>query len=109
MRALPLLVGMLLASGAQAQDEVPVSTRPERLYLNSGLLMGSSRVVGMGGAYVGIAEGAVGFASNLAALAHRSARLANDWDVGVALSWMDLPLSEAKGKDRDHNGVADDA
>ena len=110
MRTGLLLVGVVLAApGARAQDDVPVSTRPERLYVNSGLLMGSSRVVGLGGAYVGIAEGVVGFASNLAALAHRAPRLDKEWDVGVSLSWMDLPLSEAKGKDLDNDGVPDDA
>jgi hypothetical protein len=110
MRPGLILAGVVLAApGAWAQDDVPVSTRPERLYLNSGVLMGSSREVGLGGAYVGIAEGAVGFASNLAALAHRSPRLDKEWDVGVTLSWMDLPLAEARGKDLDNDGEPDNA
>ncbi|QRK10035.1 hypothetical protein JQX13_08035 [Archangium violaceum] len=100
---------LLTAGVAGAQDEVPDATRPERLYLNSGLLMGSSRVVGLGGAYVGIAEGVAGFTNSLAALAQRSPGLDKDWDVGVTLSWLDLPLAKAKGKDLDNDGLADDA
>ncbi|WP_434384336.1 hypothetical protein [Melittangium boletus] len=110
MRAGLLVAAVLLAgAGARAQDEVPEATRPERLYLNSGLLMGSSRVVGLGGAYVGIAEGVVGFASNLAALAHRSPQLEKDWDVGVTLSWLDLPLAKVQDKDLDNDGQPDNA
>lgn len=106
------LVCALLAvapAAARAQEEAPRATRPERLYLNPGVLMGSARVMGLGGAYVGIAEGMAGFTSNLAALAHRPPRLDRDWDVGVTLSWLDLPLAEAQGKDLDNDGFADDA
>jgi hypothetical protein len=109
MRAVLLSVVLLAASAAWAQDEGSEATRPERLYLNAGVLMGSSRVVAMGGAYVGIAEGVAGFTNNLAALAHRSPQLQEDWDVGVTLSWMDLPLAKAQGKDLDNDGFADDA
>lgn len=109
MRAVLLCLGLLLAPAAWARDDVPAATRPERLYLNPGVLMGSSRVVGLGGAYVGIAEGVAGFTNNLAALAHRDPKLDKDWDVGVTLSWLDLPLAQAKGKDLDNDGLADDA
>jgi hypothetical protein len=109
MRAV-LFVGMLLAApAAWARDELPEATRPERLYMNTGVLMGSSRVVGLGGAYVGIAEGVAGFTNNLAALAHRAPGLDKDWDVGITLSWLDLPLSKVRGKDLDNDGFADDA
>jgi len=110
MKSALVVAGALLAAPvAWAQDEVPEATRPERLYVNSGVLMGSSRVVALGGAYVGIAEGVAGFNSNLAALAHRSPKLDRDWDVGVTLSWLDLPLAKARGKDLDNDGLPDDA
>jgi hypothetical protein len=110
MRAVLFVSVVLLAApGAWAQDEVPAATRPERLYVNPGVLMGSSRVVALGGAYVGVAEGVAGFTNNLAALAHRTPYLNKDWDVGVTLSWLDLPLAKAKGKDLDNDGFADDA
>lgn len=110
MRAALLMVGLLWA-GSEARAQVAVSEppKPERLYLNAGVLMGSSRVVALGGAYVGIAEGVAGFGNNLAALAQRSPDLDRDWDVGFTLSWLDLPLSKAEGKDLDNDGVADNA
>jgi hypothetical protein len=100
---------LLLASGAQAQEEPAPEPRPERLYVNSGVLLGSTRMVAMGGAFVGIAEGTAGFASNLSALAHRSPQLDKDWDVGVTLSWLDVPLSSRRKRDLDNDGLADAA
>ncbi|MGZ3458590.1 MAG: hypothetical protein ACXU86_08805 [Archangium sp.] len=110
MRAALLVAWVLLvAPAAWAREDLPESTRPERLYINSGVLLGSSRVVALGGAYVGIAEGVAGFTSNMAALAHRTPTLDKDWDVGVTLSWLDLPLAQAKGKDLDNDGQPDNA
>lgn len=96
------------AAPALAQD-VPTEPRPERLYFNSGALLGSSRVVGLGGAYVGIAEGAAGFPSNLSALAQRGPTLERDWDLGVTLSWLDLPFTSTKRRDVDNDGLADES
>ncbi|WP_224368969.1 hypothetical protein [Hyalangium versicolor] len=111
MRTLALLsftVAVALASGARAQD-VPTEPRSERLYVNSGVLLGSTRMVALGGAYVGIAEGTAGFASNLSALAHRSPQLDKDWDVGVTLSLLDVPLSSRLRRDLDNDGLPDEA
>jgi hypothetical protein len=94
---------------ALAQEEPPPEPRPERLHLNSGVLLGSARMVAMGGAFTGIAEGTAGFASNLAALAHRSPQLDRDWDVGVTLSWLDVPLGSRRGQDLDNDGLPDEA
>ncbi len=112
MRTLALLsfaAVFALASGAWAQEVPPPEPRPERLYVNSGVLLGSTRMVAMGGAYVGIAEGTAGFASNLAALAQRSPQLDRDWDVGVTLSWLDVPLTDRRRRDLDNDGLADQA
>ncbi|RKH37718.1 hypothetical protein [Corallococcus sicarius] len=105
--ALACAVGFA-AAPALAQD-VPTEPRPERLYFNSGALLGSSRVVGLGGAYVGIAEGAAGFPSNLSALAQRSPSLERDWDLGVTLSWLDLPFTSTQRRDVDNDGLADES
>ncbi|WP_279637410.1 MULTISPECIES: hypothetical protein [Corallococcus] len=94
---------------ALAQDDLPTEPRPERLYFNSGALLGSARVVGLGGAYVGIAEGAAGVSSNTAALAQRSPSLERDWDLGVTLSWLDLPFTGTKRRDVDNDGLADES
>lgn len=108
MRPLLLAILLTLASPASAQDEAP-ATWPERLYINPGVLLGSTRMVGLGGAYVGIAEGAEGFVSNLAALAHRNPRLARDWDLDATLSWLDVPLGGSRGRDLDNDGLPDEA
>jgi hypothetical protein len=99
----------LAAAPAAGQDDVPTEPLPERLYFNSGALLGSSRVVGLGGAYVGIAEGAAGVSSNLSALAQRSATLERDWDLGVTLSWLDLPFTGTQRRDVDNDGLADES
>ncbi|XXF77493.1 hypothetical protein P2318_31235 [Myxococcaceae bacterium GXIMD 01537] len=110
MRLTPLLLVSLLATAprALAQEDAP-ATRPERLYLNSGVLLGSTRMVGLGGAYVGIAEGAEGFVGNFAALAHRNPRLERDWDLDATLSWLDVPLADSRRKDLDNDGLPDNA
>ncbi|HLL54952.1 MAG TPA: hypothetical protein VK447_15460 [Myxococcaceae bacterium] len=106
-RSLPLLATLALAwlsAPAAAQDtESPL--RPGRLYLNNSLLVGSGRVVSLGGAYVGIAEGGAGFASNLAAIAQRNPELERDWDADVLLSYLTVPRREF---DLDNDGRFDD-
>lgn len=87
-----------------------MTPRPERLYFNPGSLLGSARVVSLGGAYVGIAEGAAGLQSNLSALAHRSPGLEKDWDLGVTLSWLDLPFTRGgRSRDLDNDGRPDES
>ncbi|MFZ5472208.1 MAG: hypothetical protein ACOZIN_22480 [Myxococcota bacterium] len=103
MRTL-ILAALVWPALAAAQE-----LRPERLYLPSGVLLGSTRVVALGGAYVGVAEGVSGFASNLAALAHRAPHLERDWDVGFTFSWLDLPFASPKNRDLDNDGFADQA
>lgn len=102
-------LGLGLAPAAWAQDEAPPEPRPERLYFNPGTLLGSARVVALGGAYVGIAEGAAGFPSNLAALAHRGPALEKDWDLGFTLSWLDLPFTNGRKRDLDNDGRPDES
>ncbi|AKF83952.1 hypothetical protein MFUL124B02_39155 [Myxococcus fulvus 124B02] len=109
LRALVGCAVLSLSTAALAQDEQPTEPRPERLYFNPGSLLGSARVVALGGAYVGIAEGAAGFPSNLAALAHRGPALEKDWDLGVTLSWLDLPFTSGRARDVDNDGRADES
>nr|WP_242589224.1 hypothetical protein [Corallococcus macrosporus] len=109
MAALACAAVSLTALPVLAQDDVPTEPRPERLYFNSGALLGSARMVGLGGAYVGIAEGAAGVSSNLSALAQRSPSLERDWDLGVTLSWLDLPFTGTKRRDVDNDGLPDDS
>ncbi len=95
MRALVLLA--FLSASALAQPQ-PL---PQRLYVGSGLVIGSSRMVALGGAYVGIAEGADGFVSNFAAVAHRSPHREGQWDWDAGLSWLVSPAPRLRDHDND--------
>jgi hypothetical protein len=109
LRFAAVVVVVLVAAGALAQETSP-QPRPERLYLPaSGVLLGSTRVIGLGGAYVGVAEGVAGFSANLAALAHRAPHLDRPWDVGFTLSYLDVPFVSPKSRDLDNDGVRDEA
>ncbi len=104
LRAWPALL-FLFGATASAQD----APRAERLYLSTGTLLGSTRVVGLGGAYTGVAEGAAGFPSNLASLAHRAPDLDRDFDVGVTFSLQSLPLGSPRFRDLDNDGERDES
>ncbi len=82
-RALALLPA-LWAITAAAQPQ-PL---PERLYLNPGVLIGSSRMISLGGAYVSIAEGADGISANPASIAHRTPHERGAWTVSPVGTWM---------------------
>lgn len=92
----------LLALSLLLLGTTPVE--PRRLYLGPGALLGSSRVVALGGAYTGIAEGIPGMTSNLAAIAHRRPRLARGWDLGAGLSLPQVPFGDS---DLDNDGTSD--
>lgn len=104
MRRLALLLAILSPSLSAAQSIEPL---PQHVYLNPAVLIGSTRIVSLGGAYVAIAEGTSSFTSNLAALAHRSPKLERGWDVGVTLSLLDVPLGVARDRDLDNDGRGD--
>ncbi len=110
MRASISLVLLLLSSTvAHAQTSPPEQTRAERMYLGNNHLMGSTRVVALGGAYTAIGEGVSGFTSNLAALAHRAPHLDRNWDLGFTFSWQDVPLFSTERRDLDNDGARDDS
>lgn len=71
------------------------------------MLLGSPRVIALGGAYTGIAEGAGGLPSNLAALAHKSPKLDRNWDIGFGLTWLDVPIGSQRNRDLDNDGRQD--
>lgn len=68
MKTAWIALGVLCCGAAWAQPE-PL---PERLYVHPGVLIGSSRMIALGGAYAGMAEGSEGAASNLAAIVNRT-------------------------------------
>ncbi len=71
---------------AVARGVTPNFSRTQLDYFQ-GPLVNDTRVIGLGGAYVSLAEGVAGHAVNPAAYAVRTAAFANDWfdwDVGVS-------------------------
>jgi hypothetical protein len=100
-----LLLASCAAAGPAFAQGTPDGTRPERLYLSPALLAGSGRMESLAGAYVGIAEGAAGFTSNLASLAQRNPLLDRDWDLDATFSYLVVPR---KSLDLDNDGTLDD-
>lgn len=96
-----------VSSAAHAQQV------PEAVYLNSGALQGSHKMVALGGAYTGIAEGIDGYPSNLTVLAHRAPNNRLNIDFGVTLGLLDTPFwiltRQPETRDLDNDGVSDRA
>lgn len=61
---------------------------PPRLDLVRGPIITSSRIMGLGGAFVGVGEGIDGIYRNPAALANRNERSTGFFDLDVTLDWL---------------------
>lgn len=91
-----LLVSAPLAAPAQA---------PVRVDFHQGPIISAGRVIGMGGAFLAIAEGADSQLVNPVAYTMRSPHTVNEWfDWDVALSWFDI--SARDDIDLDQSGRA---
>lgn len=97
-----ILVGFCtLAAASTASAQVELQRRV-RVDFYQGPIVSSSRVIGLGGAYVSVAEGADGHLVNPAAFAVRYPYTADDWfDWDVSLSWLNLAPGQA---DLDQSG-----
>lgn len=84
LRWAPLVALLLVPAVGAAQD----AARPERLYINPMEMNPGPRVLGLGGAFVGVAERAEGISSNLASLAQRNPLLYGSVDVEGTTSWL---------------------
>jgi hypothetical protein len=96
-------VSLGLVASADGQELAPVTDRDYALDLYSGSVVGSVRMIGMGGASVGFAEGSVGTLSNAAAAAVRRTTRSGAfaWDFHVD------GQSAAFASDFDNNGLED--
>jgi len=94
---------ILVLSCAQARGDIdgpPIVDNNYNLDLRQGPVLGSSRKVALGGAYIGVAEGIASLGSNPAGVAFRTQRSTTkfDWDWTAGLTGLD-------SKDFDNNGV----
>ncbi|MBL9037876.1 MAG: hypothetical protein JNG84_05105 [Archangium sp.] len=100
-----LSVGAVLlgASAASAQS----FSRSQRLLLSEGTLRGSPRVMGIAGAYVGLAEGAEGLTRNPAAAAAKDPTYKADFNIDFAFTMHFLPPGATAEQDWDSDGLPD--
>jgi hypothetical protein len=93
--------GLLCAADARAQTEPPLTENDFNLDLVTGPVLGSGRIVGLGGAYTALASGVEGAGWNPASYASRAV-WGTDW-----LEWngtANLIPSMVKDSDFDNNG-----
>ena len=103
MLVLALAGGALGPAAARAQP-APITDSDWSLDLYDAAVLGSVRIVGMGGAQVALAQGSAGTLSNPAAPAARGATSSRWWDWDVHLD----ALSAVVSNDFDNNGRLDD-
>jgi hypothetical protein len=73
----------------------------------TGLVVASGRVIGLGGAYVGVGEGVAGAPVNPASVAQRDRHNEDTWDLDGFLTWYIPQPEELADLDLSNDGVAD--
>ncbi len=111
VQVLAASAAVLLSLPAAAQE---ARCAPEtcRLLLSEGSLRGSPRLMGISGAFVGIAEGAEGITRNPAAAANPDPHYEGDWnlDLGGTLHFLGtFPFLKLGDQDWDNDGKPDEA
>lgn len=99
------IVGVIYCSSAQAQSD-PITESDYEIDLHQGMIMGSPRVIGLGGAYTGLAQGVVALPFNSAAVVQRPHFSSDyfDWDLGFDVIFP--PTMQSGNFDIDNNGVS---
>jgi hypothetical protein len=84
-----LVAGNALAAGPLGPEDSTIATSEYRIDLSQGVVLAGTRVLGLAGAYVAIAEGVDGNSQNPAAPAVRSAYSFDhfDYDLGFGLTF----------------------
>jgi hypothetical protein len=83
-----VLVFVLCASANAAAQAPLLENNGFNVDLYQGPVLGSARVIGLGGAYAALAEDAVGIQFNPASVAHRSWYSQGRWDWDLTLDWL---------------------
>jgi hypothetical protein len=99
--AVGLLLLLAAATTAVAQPYPPVTDRDFALDLYQGAVLGSVRIVGMGGAHIAASEGVAGIAGNPASAGVRATTSTGNWDW----DWNIDGFKPVLGDDYDNNGM----
>jgi hypothetical protein len=99
------LVALGGARGAAAQTLVDDGFNVD---LYQGPILGSSRVIGLGGAYAALAEEAVGIQFNPASVAHRTWYSRGRWDWDLTADWLLPNIARSKEFSLDNSGLPAD-
>jgi hypothetical protein len=100
-------VGFVLATlgGGRVDGE----ERRVSVDLFRGPVISSSRVIGMGGAYVGVAEGVQGMGANCASMGNRFPYSTTWFDWDLTLDWVNLAPGDSVDMDNDGHGGGDES
>lgn len=101
-----MAAGLLAALGALVAAAGPFDGT-QRLDAASGVVVSSSRVVGLAGAYAAVAEGLDGVRSNPAAVAQRDRHLERGWDWDFVLAWLAPQPGDLANQDVANSGHTD--
>jgi hypothetical protein len=101
-----VIAGPLAALGALVAAAGPFDGT-QRLDAATGVVVSSSRVVGLAGAYAAVAEGLDGVRSNPAAVAQRDRHLERGWDWDFVLAWLAPQAGDLARQDVANSGHTD--
>jgi hypothetical protein len=99
-----VLFAFLLFAGPLDAQDPPLTDEDYRIDFHQGPVMGSARVIGMGGAYTAIAEKSVGLPFNPASVSHRLWYSTSGFDFDVTLDWVSPGIFQGQNFDFDNNG-----
>jgi hypothetical protein len=81
-------LGFFGRPGPAAQEYPPITSSDFNLDYAESIVSGSSRIIGMGGAFAAVAEGVAAFPQNPASLSRRTSYSTDWFDYDVALDWL---------------------
>jgi len=105
VRATPLAALLLVLAPALAGAQGFDGTQGMDTY--TGPVISPARILGLGGAYVAVAEGLAGALENPAAVAQRNRHLARGWDWDGLLTWYLPDPREVGSQDLGNDGRSD--
>lgn len=95
----------LALAAASAAPQGFDGTQPLDAY--TGLVLSEGRIIGLGGAVVGVAEGPAAARFNPAAVAQRYRHLDRSWDLSGVLTWFLPSVTDLGGQDLGNDGQRD--